>query len=518
MEDSMFIRLGRAGLLAGLLTIPTAAFGALMIASTPRHTPAGPPAVEHASGPPALTELSDAFSAVAERIKPSVVYVTSKRPGAAEDVSFDVPPEFRRFFGMPDSPEGNRPGRRPLMTASGSGFVVSSDGYILTNDHVVDGATQVRVRLLDRREVPAKVVGTDPTTDVAVLKIDASGLQPAPLGSSEATRVGEWVLAIGNPFGENLTFTVTQGIVSAKGRALDLPNRSTRSIQDFIQTDAAINPGNSGGPLVNTSGEVIGINSAIVSETGSYSGYGFAIPIDLARQVMDQLIKSGKVERVALGILARNATPEDAAYAGLDRIEGVLVEDFNPHSPAEAAGLRAGDLIVAIDGQPIDYVAQVQERVAFKHPGDRVAVEVARKDGKRAVVNVTLAAAPTEVARASSSGPEASDQSGGNAVPALGASFRTVTDEMANELNLPDGIHGVVATSVDDSGPLDGHLVDASQGPDVIQSVEGKPVRNVVELRQVVDGFHAGEIVTLQIWNAQSRHARVERVRLQQPG
>ena len=237
-----------------------------------------------------LAELSDAFSAVAEHVRPSVVFVKSERKERVAQMP-QVPRGFEPFFNFPQQQRG----QPRIERGSGSGFVVSEDGYILTNNHVVDGAQKVTVQLLDHRQFPAKVVGTDPNTDVAVIKIEARGLQPADLGSSANTKIGEWVLAVGNPLGEALTFTVTSGIVSAKGRGLPgLPGRSERSIQDFIQTDAAINPGNSGGPLVNVRGEVIGINSAIASETGYNQGYGFAIPIDLARQVMDQLIKNGR--------------------------------------------------------------------------------------------------------------------------------------------------------------------------------------------------------------------------------
>ena len=257
-------------------------------------------AVEHPAAPPAgaanLQSLSEAFASVAETVKPSVVYIKSGKTGEDDDQPDDaqpqVPPGFEQFF-----PRFRMPAPE-FQEAAGSGFIVSRDGYILTNDHVVDGSDQVTVRLLDRREFKAKVVGTDPNTDLAVLKIDADNLTPAPLGDSDAARVGEWVLAVGNPLGDNLTFTVTSGIISAKGRSLELPNVSDRSIQDFIQTDAAINPGNSGGPLVSVEGQVIGVNSAIASRTGFYSGYGFAIPINLARSVMDQLIQHGSVRRV----------------------------------------------------------------------------------------------------------------------------------------------------------------------------------------------------------------------------
>src|SRR5829696_2178230 len=320
-----------------------------------------------------LQELSEAFAAVAEHVKPSVVYIRSQRTESATRQR--VPRGMERFFPQ------FRP-RDEIEQGSGSGFVVSSDGFILTNNHVVEGAEQVTVRLLDRREFKAKVIGTDPNTDVAVLKIDAKGLPPVALGNSEDARVGEWVLAIGNPLGEGLTFTVTSGIVSAKGRALNgLPGRGQGSIQDFIQTDAAINPGNSGGPLVSVRGEVIGINSAIASETGFYSGYGFAIPIDLAHQVMDQIIAGGRVNRVAMGVSVQNATANDAEYVGLPDIRGVLVQDFSEGSPARKAGLESGDIIVAIDGRPVEYVGQLQQQIAFRKPGDKVKVEVARKGG-----------------------------------------------------------------------------------------------------------------------------------------
>jgi serine protease Do len=225
-----------------------------------------------------LAELSDAFAAVAEHVRPSVVFVKSTRKQQVAR-NLRVPQGFEPFFQQP------RDGGPRIERGSGSGFVVSEDGYILTNNHVVAGAQKVEVQLLDGRKFVATVIGTDSTTDIAVIKIEAKGLNPAALGNSAASRIGEWVLAVGNPLGEALTFTVTSGIISAKGRGLGaLPGRSQLSIQDFIQTDAAINPGNSGGPLVNVRGEVIGINSAIASETGYNVGYGFAVPIDLARQ------------------------------------------------------------------------------------------------------------------------------------------------------------------------------------------------------------------------------------------
>jgi serine protease Do len=471
-----------------------------------------------------LEDLSNAFATIAARVKPSVVYITvrEKSPrfargdtGRAFGLPRALPPEFREFLRdlpiVPDEPRD--------VFAAGSGFIVSADGYILTNAHVVDDAEHVTVRLLDRREFTAKVVGRDPTTDVAVVKIDASGLTPAQLGNSDAARVGEWVLAIGNPLGEQLTFTVTQGIISAKGRgALSLPNSSNRSIQDFIQTDAAINPGNSGGPLVNVRGEVIGINAAIASPTGFNAGYGFAVPIDLARAVMDQLIKTGHVERAALGITVRDASPNDASYAGLPKIGGVVVEDYaSADSPAKRAGIQPGDIIISVDGKPVEYAAQLQEAIAFRKPGDVVSVEVARKGGTRVTTKVTLRRADTgRVASADSDENEAPNggDSGGVKVSALGIAGVSTDNSSVSGFELPSDVRGVVVLRVDDGSPAAGHLLTpATGGPDVILSVEGTAMRTTEDLQNALSHYRSGDIVTLRVYNARSGK-RIERVQL----
>src|SRR5438874_4501422 len=266
----------------------------------------------------AAVDLGDAFASVAEHVKPAVVFIKSER---RERVSSRRVPSFDDFFNSPRRPQ-------PEL-GSGSGFIVSQDGYILTNNHVVQGADRVTVRLFDNREFTAKTIGTDPNTDLAVIRIQASNLPTVRLGDADSTKIGNWVLAIGNLRGEAFTFTVTAGIVSAKGRGLQTLNQSRYAIQDFIQTDAAINPGNSGGPLVNVRGEVIGINSAIASETGYYAGYGFAIPINLARTVMDQLVKTGHVERAVMGIGILDADENDAAAVGLKQITGVVVKSYS---------------------------------------------------------------------------------------------------------------------------------------------------------------------------------------------
>jgi serine protease Do len=471
-----------------------------------------------------LQSLSDAFATVAARVRPSVVYITAKQAPRAVAQRGErnapampgLPPELRRFFEMPGMPDGQGQPRGAM--ASGSGFIVSANGYVLTNNHVVDGSTQVTVRLLDRREFPASVVGTDPTTDVAVLKIDATGLTPAPLGDSDASRVGEWVLAVGNPLGENLTFTVTQGIISAKGRALDLPNRSQSSIQDFIQTDAAINPGNSGGPLVNVRGEVIGINSAIASPTGVNAGYGFAVPINLARAVMTQIRANGRVDRAALGVMVRDATTDDAAYVGLSDNRGVLVQDFgSAESPAKRAGLQAGDVIISVGGRQVDYVAQLQEAIAFRKPGEIVDVEVARKGGQRATIRVPLqrVADDRTAARASDAGTTQRDERTGASMRSLGITVEPIDAAAARELQLPADVHGVIVTDVAENSSAAGRLATPQTGgPDVILSVEGTPVTTAESLRTALRAAKPGEIVTLRVYNAQAKNRRIERVRV----
>jgi len=458
-----------------------------------------------------LQELSEAFAAVAEHVKPSVVYIRSQRTESTTNRR--APRGMERFFPQ------FRP-RDEIEQGSGSGFVVSSDGFILTNNHVVEGAEQVTVRLLDRREFKAKVIGTDPNTDVAVLKIDAKGLPPVALGNSEDARVGEWVLAIGNPLGEGLTFTVTSGIVSAKGRALNgLPGRGQGSIQDFIQTDAAINPGNSGGPLVSVRGEVIGINSAIASETGFYSGYGFAIPINLARTVMNQLVETGSVHRAALGVSIDNVTLTDAEYVGLPEIRGVVVKDIpNDDSPAKAAGIVPGDVIVSVDSKPVERVGQLQQVIGFRKPGDIVKVEVARKGGVRKTFDVRLQALTDQpqVASADEDDTGTGGRAGGAAMNRLGISVEPITPNVAQQLQLPQGMRGLVVTDVTPGGPAWETLVDDPQrnGPDIILSVEGKPVRTEAELRNALKAEKSGSIVSLGIYNPRTQSRRVDRIRL----
>src|SRR4029079_6908382 len=337
-----------------------------------------------------LVQASNAFVEIADHVTPAVVAISvESRPTAASQRQLpnglQVPPGFEDFFNQQQAPR--------VETGSGSGFIVSKDGYILTNNHVVTNsdrttvADRVTVQMLDNRTYKARVVGNDPTTDVAVIKIDGNNFPTLPLGNDAQSREGEWVLAIGNPLG--FDFTVTAGIISAKGRSLPglLSRRGDNnySISDLIQTDAAINPGNSGGPLVNQRGEVIGITSAIASPTGVNAGYGFAIPITLAKKVMEDIIKHGKVRVGVLGILIREVTPEDAAVAGMKDIRGAKVDGFNTTtgSGAERAGMQAGDIIISADGQPVDRVSTLQRIVRNHAPRETSDVEVRRYGQKK---------------------------------------------------------------------------------------------------------------------------------------
>jgi serine protease Do len=470
------------------------------------------------AGAASLQDLSEAFASIAEQVKPSVVYIKSghKARETRNAPRMQIPPGFEPFFRnfppMQMEPQ--------FEESSGSGFIVSKDGYILTNNHVVDGSDEVTVRLLDRREFKAKVVGTDPNTDLAVLKIEAKNLVPAPLGSSAAARVGEWVLAVGNPLGDNLTFTVTSGIISAKGRTLALPGQSDRSIQDFIQTDAAINPGNSGGPLVSVGGEVIGVNSAIASQTGFYSGYGFAIPIDLAHRVMDQIIAHGRVHRSAMGVTVQNATPNDAEYVGLPDIRGVLVQDFTENSPAKKAGMEPGDIIIAIDGKPVEYVGQLQQQVAFRNAGDVVKVEVARKGGVRKTLQVRLQEVPSTRELAGRSSGTSNDQANpdddsATSVDLLGLTVQPVDQDAVQQFDLAPAQRGLLVTSVTPGGPSYGEVADPDNGgPDILLELESKPLKTTSDLKQALKSYKAGDIVSLRLYNTQAKTKRIERIRL----
>jgi serine protease Do len=453
------------------------------------------------------------FVDVAEAVKQSVVFIRSEhrdRPQAQPQMR-GVPPEFQDFFRLFQQQQPR------YREGSGSGFIVSADGYILTNNHVVADADRVVVKLLDNREFNARVVGRDPATDVAVIKIDADHLPTAVLGNSDATRVGEWALAIGNPLG--FQFTVTAGIISAKGRALqglvdtDQP-QAQYAIQDFIQTDAAINPGNSGGPLVNVRGEVVGINSAIASQTGLYSGYGFAVPINLARRVMNDLIATGHVERAILGVGIREISPEDADYVGLRQISGVVVNDFSgKNSPARTAGLQPGDVIVALNDSSIDHVAQLQQMVGFRRPGETVRVTVVRHGGERRTYNVRLIAAPSGDEQVSANDSGGDSASSAETTGKLGIAVEVPSADFVRQARLTEDQRGLVVSDVEDGGPAYGKLLPPNGGPEIIIAVNDARIRTPEEFQRALRGIRSGEVVSVRVYNIRLGQTRVVRIR-----
>ena len=385
---------------------------------------------------------------------------------------------------------------------------------------MVDGADQVKVVLLDHRSFKAKVVGHDAQTDVAVLKIDASDLPTVPLGDDARTRVGEWALAIGNPFG--LDFTVTAGIISAKGRSTQLAslNADKYKIQDFIQTDAAINPGNSGGPLVNIRGEVVGINSAIASETGSYTGYGFAIPITLAKTVMDDIIAHGRVRRAILGASITDVTPEDAAVAKLKDISGVKLESFTEGSPAEKAGMEPGDIVVKIDGQPADRVSTLQRMIRTHQPGDVVTLEAVRY-GEHKTFKVKLIEAPSAEKTVASNEKPAKEPAPAPATVSakkLGIVVEALTPELMKATGASASVQGVVVKDVEHDGPAYNKL---GRGDIITAMIFPEPkvqIRNADDLQRALAKVKAGDYVGLlldvTVDNQGTRGTRVANLRI----
>ncbi len=375
-----------------------------------------------------LDEQSKVFATIANKVTPAVVNVsvTKKVRETERDPMYDFFGDefFRRFFGErpPFMPRDREPEQRGL----GSGVIVDPKGYILSNNHVVQGADQVTVRLADKREFPAKIIGTDEKTDIAVLKIEGTNLPFVAMGDSDKIAVGQWVLAIGNPFGLNQT--VTAGIISAKGRA----NVGIVEYEDFIQTDAAVNPGNSGGPLVNLHGEIIGINTAIASRTGGNLGIGFAVPINMARSVMEQLIANGKVRRGWLGVRIQEITPELAKGLRLSQSQGALVTEVMKDSPAEKAGLRQDDVIVAFDGTSIYSPNQLRNLVAITAIGKKVRMEIARENRQ-----ITLEVTIGDLDRANMQEDVGDDDAGGmQPLSELGIEVREITPELARQYRL----------------------------------------------------------------------------------
>jgi serine protease Do len=440
---------------------------------------AGSPVTLRIAGnaPAGPVNFNEGFSSVVEPLLPAVVNIsTSKVVKTPRNESpFSNDPFFRQFFGNPYGDEEQQQPREQREHSLGSGVIVNPDGYILTNNHVVEGASDVQVTLSDKRTLKAKIIGADPRTDIAVLKIAASNLSTVTLGDSTKAKVGDIVLAIGDPFG--IGETVTMGIVSATSRR-GLSLEGPEGYEDFIQTDASINPGNSGGALVNTRGELIGINTAIISNGGGGNqGIGFAVPVNMARTVMEQILKTGKVSRGYLGVMIQEVTPDIAKAFNLPGAEGALLGDVTPDSPGAKAGLQKGDIITALNGQKISDFRDLRLRISQTAPGTSIKLDVYR-NGQKQQMTATLAEFP-EKAQTAENSPQ------GEAPALEGVQVENLNSDIAQQLNLPTGTRGVIITRVD---PASAAAETGLQRGDVIQEVNRKPVNNVEQFRAAVRG------------------------------
>lgn len=417
------------------------------------------------------------FTYAAEQTVHAVVHVkTSYKPSSRQDGS-QQPSIWDFFFGNPngyDQPYGQQP---PIRRGSGSGVIITADGYIVTNNHVIDRASEVEVTLDNKQSYKAKVVGTDPSTDIAVLKIDARNLEYLPFGNSDNLKVGEWVLAVGNPF--NLASTVTAGIVSAKGRNLGIIQGEMR-IESFIQTDAAVNSGNSGGALVNMRGELMGINTAIASQTGNFAGYSFAIPASIAKKTVDDLIEYGVVQRALLGIQMVDLNSESAKELNIktDSYKGVYIADVVDGSAAAAAGIAKGDIITQVNGTAVNSASEVQEQISRYRPNDQVQVTVLRGNNEKQF-NVTLRN------RAGNTEPVKSND---ELTSSLGATFKELTDKQKKELGIPYGIQVVEMKK--------GKLLDAGVKTGyIIIRIDKMPIQSVDELKDAIQNAKGGTLI-----------------------
>ena len=461
--------------------------------------PSGPPVVQNREAVRQATNLSDAFVAIAEAVTPAVVRISAEQAEGTRTPDW-LSGRFDDFFETPDSLIPPDP--LPPSVAGGTGFLVSGDGYVLTNDHVIAGAARITVVLADKRTFAARVVGRDPTTDVAVIKIEALDLPALALGNSDDARVGEWVIAVGNPGFDDastLDFTVTGGIISAKGRPLNLipdglmqsdPAATGYAIEDFLQTDAVINPGNSGGPLLNLRGEVIGVNTAIASSTGYNQGYAFAIPSNLASRVMRDLIAYGHVRRPMLGVQIAEIAPEDAEAYGLEGIAGARIDDFGEDSPARKAGLERHDVIVALGGQRIERVGQLQRLVALRSPGDTVRVSVVRW-GRALEVPVVLSQAPVVENLTTAAAPERAPSA--RETEGLGVEVGELDAATARELGYVRA-GGAVVDRVTPFGAADRKGIASG---DRIVTIGRMPVRSAREARALLRAAGRGQVISM---------------------
>jgi Do/DeqQ family serine protease len=480
-QASRWRRFKRSVLVAAAFTLPVAVWGAA--GDQPRSAFAEAPAAAEAR---TVGAGQDSYAPVVDAVAPAVVTIHAEQRVQAVQHSpfrgspFGDDPLFREFFGD-RFPQGEEmPERR--AQGLGSGVIVRPDGYILTNHHVVDGADRITVELNDRRTLTAKVVGSDAPSDLAVLKVEASGLPTVPLADSDEVKVGDVVLAVGNPMGVGQT--VTMGIVSAKGRATGLGDGS---FEDFLQTDAPINRGNSGGALVSTSGELVGINSQILSPSGGNIGIGFAIPANMAKHVMESLIADGTVHRGMLGVTVQGVTPEIAESLGMETVRGALISAVNENGPADEAGLERGDVITAINGDAVETSNDLRNSIAATKPGSSITLTVLR-NGEEQKVTARLAELPSDSQAAGRSG--GSREEGGP----LGLAVEPLSRERARALGLAEG-QGLLVASVSADSPA----ADAGfRRGDVIEEVNGSAVASASALREAVTSGNRPALVLVR--------------------
>jgi len=442
----------------------------------------------------ALTSLDNAMESVAARVTPAVVNIAVTSKGNEEEADDQqqqqgmqgLPPGFAQFFGQGGMQQPQQP---QIQHGIGSGVIISPDGYIVTNDHVVDGATQIRVTLHDRRILTGKVVGVDKLTDLAVVKVNATDLPAIAWGDSGKLEPGQTVLAFGSPFGY-FQFSVTRGIVSAVNRPNPYSD-DARKPGGYIQTDAAINPGNSGGPLVNAHGELVGINTFIISNSGSFAGAGFAIPSQMVHATADQLIAHGKVDHGYLGISMNDVSPDNAQFFNLQDATGAIVAQVTPDSPAASAGLKQGDVIRELNGQKIANGSALQVAVSEDRPGTKIALGVIR-DGKLTTLNLTVGSFH------GNNDVETADNGGGDQHGKLGLAVGDLTADARQQIHAPEQVHGVVVQRVRPESPAD----DAGLQPgDVILEVNRKPASSASAFVDEVHNTPEGKDVLLLVWS-----------------
>ena len=437
-------------------------------------------------------ELSDAFATAAKEAMPAVVSIKVEKTIVTSSLSSGQQLNdpfglfgndfLRQFFGN-QMPQQLQQPRKYVEEGQGSGFIISKDGYILTNNHVVGNVDKITVELQDGRKfLNAKVIGTDPGTEVALIKIEGDDFPVLPMGNSDNIEIGDWVIAIGNPFG--LSETVTVGVISAVGRS----NVHIAAYEDFIQTDAAINPGNSGGPLVNLEGQAIGINTAIYSESGGYMGIGFAIPIDMARNIEEQLKEYGRVIRGYLGLLGEDVTGDMAELLSTPNARGIIVSTVEKGSPSDKAGLKSGDIITEMNGNKIESYDTFRNEIADMKPGREISLTILR-EGKTQDITVTLGERPSEVTQSTQPTPKPVPRS----KESLGVDVQNVTANIARQLNYPVG-EGVIVTGVTPASPAN---YAGIQPGDVIESVNGQKVNSVDEFEGAMNKVKGNKVLLL---------------------